>query len=66
MFRTDWGEAMILTKISKPITLKIFLGYEIRHKFYGSKGLTRDTLPGFDLFNKMLKDKVQLELDGLR
>ena len=57
---------MTNSKISKTIRLKLFSGYEIKHKFYGSSRPGRDVLVGFDLISQMLKDKVKFELGDLR
>ena len=57
---------MTVTKISKTIRLKLFPGYEVQHKFYGSSGPRKDVLVGFNLISKMLKDKVRFESKGLR
>ena len=60
------GEIMIVFKISKTVNLKLFLGYEVKHKFYGSSSPGRDVLVSFDLISQMLKDKVKFESKGLR
>ena len=65
VFRTVSGEIMVVNRISKPVIFRPFPGCEVRHKFYGSKGPARDVLVGFDLFHKLLKLKVRLDLDGL-
>ena len=57
---------MTVTKISKTIRLKLFPGYEVQHKFYGSSGPGKDVLVRFDFISKMLKDKVRFESEGLR
>ena len=55
-----------MIKILKIIWLKLFPHYEVQHKFYGSFCLGKDILVGFDLINKMLKDKVKIELEVFR